>query len=93
MANTAGILCNQPIHNEVIVGTSTISLYVNQGVFYANEGDTTKPPPLTWANRVGASSNYRSVMAFCRTGAFVIGTSADDEFWPQFYRPFVSRNL
>lgn len=91
MPNQAGILCNEPIHDNVVVGTSTLKVYVNQGVFYANEGDDTKPPPLTWANRVGGSSNYRSVMAFCRTGVFVIEQQdQDDDFWPQFYRPMFS---
>lgn len=94
MPNQAGILCNEPIHDDVVIGTSTTKLYVGQGVFYANEGDDTKPPPLIWANRIGGSQNYRSVMAFCRTGVFVIEVVAEGEdFWPQFYRPLLSNRL
>ena len=96
MANQAGVICNTPIHNDVVIGTATTKLYVNQGIYYANEGEVatqTVPPPLTWANRIGASQNYRSVMAFCRTGVFVIAPTVDDDFWPQFYRPHFSNRL
>jgi hypothetical protein len=93
MPNTAGILCNTPIHNDVELGTTTTKVYVNQGIYYANEGEVATnsiPPPLVWANRIGATQNYRSVMAFCRTGVFVTGVSAVEDFWPQFYRPHYS---
>lgn len=101
MANQAGILCNTPIHvnGTLVEGTSTTTdliLYVNEGVVYANEGTsatTTNPPPLTWANYTiqDASYGHKSVMPFCRTGFFVIGTDVTvSDFWPQFYRPMFS---
>lgn len=102
MANQAGILCNTPIHTDgtLVTGTTTTTnliLYVNQGVFYANEGTnatTINPPPLTWANYTVHDSVYghKSVMPFCRTGFFVTGTDVEafEDFWPQFYRPHFS---
>ena len=87
MPNQAGVLCAEPIHDDVVVGTDTIKLYVNQGIFFANQGDDTKPPPLDWANvSVGGQGVTPMVMAFCRTGVFVIEVEETD-FWPQFYRP------
>lgn len=94
MANSAGILCAEAIHDDVEIvdgmGTTTTKFYVNQGIYYANEGEVSasgNPPPLTWANRIGASQNYRTVMAFCRTGVFVTAIPAVTDFWPQFWRP------